>query len=168
MTAKYFEGDLFSEIIGTPDKTLIAHVCNDKGGFGKGFVSSLTKAFPRAKESYLEWFKEKDFGLGKTKFVDLGNNIQVAHMVAQTLGGDRPLYYNHLVKCMEEVASVVLSENLKIVAPLFGSNLAGGNVNFIDELIEDCWAKKGIDVSIYYLENFIPKNWDLFNETLKK
>ena len=79
-------------------------------------------------------------------------------MVAQTLGGVRPLYYNHLVACMEKVTECVLKgkedwpdKTIRIIAPAFGSNLAGGEWEFIEQLIHDCWIERKIDVTIYYL-----------------
>jgi hypothetical protein len=75
-------------------------------------------------------------------------------MCAQTLGGYRPLFYNHLAKCMDDLASFITNERdewhdiSEIVCPRFGSGLAGGNAVFIEELIKDCWVKEGISVTI--------------------
>ncbi len=94
--------------------------------------------------------------LGKTQTVQLEPHLFLVHMCAQTLGGIRPLYYNHLASCMNAVTEVVeWIENthpVRICAPAFGSGLAGGNWMFIKELIKDCWLSKDFDVTIYYLE----------------
>jgi hypothetical protein len=81
-------------------------------------------------------------------------------MCAQTLGGVRPLSYTHLAICMEEVAynvkvSVDLkdAEEIEIVCPRFGSALAGGNWEFIKELINDSWVRRGLTVKVFYLTN---------------
>ena len=79
--------------------------------------------------------------------------IYVCNMCAQTLGGPRPLFYNHLVACMEQVAEFSLKhESPRIVCPLFGSDLAGGSLEVILPLIQDIWTRKNIPVTIHYLK----------------
>jgi hypothetical protein len=155
---KYVKGDLFFAVKDL-DNFVIPHVVNTKGAWGAGFVIPLGNNFPEAKNRYLNVFngqeseiEEKDL-LGKTSFVVLDKKEKsfVANMFAQTLGGQRPLFYNHLSKCMDEVAKVAKHDSLEIHAPAFGSNLAGGDWNFIEQLIIDCWIKESIDVTIYYL-----------------
>lgn len=178
MTLRYVEGDLFNHIPSPDHSTIIAHVCNDRGAFGSGFVVPLAKSFPFARESYIEWSKGKSFdwinqGLveflngeefqrGNTQMVTVKPNVIVANMVAQTLGGARPLYYNDLAKCMDQVACTnEIQAGGKIICPMFGSKLAGGDWRFVEKLIEDCWLRQGIDVTVYYLKQFLPDNWKL-------
>lgn len=72
-------------------------------------------------------------------------------MIAQTLWTERPLYYNHLVCCMERVCDLITkrNDNTKICCPKFGSGLSGGNWEFVKLLIEDCWIKRGIKVKVF-------------------
>jgi len=108
MSIKYVEADLFEHIKTVDSDIVIPHVCNNLGKMGAGFVIPLEQNFPEAKECYLGWFEGKlaessdshhqtdAFGLGETQFVRVVDNpkvIVVANMVAQTLGGKRPLYY---------------------------------------------------------------------------
>lgn len=189
---KYVEGDLFEHIKTINKRVIIPHVCNSLGKMGSGFVIPLQKHFPLAKELYIKWCNDIDmqsigvrrfaidnelhyqtgeFGLGKTQFIKVSNDengnytpqITVANMIAQSLGGERPLFYNKLVHCMEDVATHVmmtdakLKDNTVIVAPLFGSSLAGGNWLFIEELIIDIWDE--YEVNICYLPQHLPYNW---------
>jgi len=78
-------------------------------------------------------------------------SIHVCNMIAQTLGGVRPLFYNHLARCLDTVAKFALKHNSRIVCPAFGAGLAGGSWIIIEKLIEDCWLRKGLSVTIYYL-----------------
>jgi hypothetical protein len=81
-------------------------------------------------------------------------------MIAQKgIGGDRPLRYNALATCMDQVGKHALQNNQEIFAPLFGCGLAKGNPNFIQDLIQDCWLNLGIKVTIFYLANGLPKGF---------
>lgn len=182
MPRRYIEGDLFEHDYDPARTTIIAHVCNDQGVMGSGFVVPLAKHFPWAKEAYVNWFKDNLLqadvlgevgspGRGQTQMVTVKNDessswyegrIVVANMVAQDLGSERPLYYNDLVKCMEQVAkSDYAACGAEIICPMFGSALAGGDWRFIEELITDCWLMRGIQVTVYYLERFL--NEDMLN-----
>jgi hypothetical protein len=154
---KYVTGDLFEDI---GQEVVICHVVNNIHAWGSGFVVPLGKKYPKSKECYLNW---KDIKLGDTQFV-LGedNSVIVANMCAQNgisnysrTKNVRPLNYGALASCMEDVAERIFEEDvfydskLSIKAPLFGSALAGGDWNIIEELIEYIW--KDIDVTIYQL-----------------
>jgi hypothetical protein len=156
------QGDLFSAIAQMPDKNIIIpHVTNDQGGWGSGFVLPLAKNFPLAEHAYRT---QPYYMMGEVDFVPIrdGEVITryVVNMCAQTLGGrntgERDLKYQKLAECMERVATFwkglkAEGESWEIVCPKFGSGLAGGNWEFIKELIDDCWLKRGINVTVYYL-----------------
>jgi hypothetical protein len=143
---------------------------NDCRAWGSGFVVPLGRKFPEAREKYLGWCDTKGYdmpysnyprlGLGNTQFVEVvKDKITVANMMAQTLGGTRPLYYNYLSKCMDEVAVFASKKNARIIAPMFGSGLAGGNWEFVEALLEDCWLDNDIPVDIYYILGKTPIGW---------
>lgn len=136
---KYIKGDLFNFI--TPN-TVIPHVCNNAGAMSAGFVVPLCRRYPVVK---IEYASSKLY-LGNTQFIDVEQYVCVANMIAQTLyDRPRPLRYDALVYCMEEVADFAMN-GYRILAPKFGSELAGGNWEFIECLIEDIW--EGLDVTI--------------------
>ena len=171
MKIEYREGDLFSHPFSKNNTiTFLSHVCNSHGAMGSGFVVPLTNKFPKVRSDYLQWANQNDslkpFELGQTQFVECesdGENLVVCNMVAQTLGGDRPLFYNKLANCMDDVARLANSKQIQsdckveIVAPLFGAGLAKGNWLFIEELIQDCWSD--FTVFVYYLPDNLPHNW---------
>ena len=118
----YIEGDLFAAVNDHQNSIVIPHVCNSKGAWGAGFVIPLAKAYPSTRECYLNWFESRNsdddpnegktdvlhtgtFSLGHVQTVLVESDVAVANMVAQTLGGKRPLSYKHLGRCMERVAS---------------------------------------------------------------
>lgn len=158
---KYIEGDLFKGLSET-ERILLPHICNNRRAWGAGFVLPLGHNFPAARDAYLNWASSvtlNPFELGRTQFVEIKESLSVANMVAQTLGGKRPLFYNHLAVCMEDVAQYAINSKSKIICPMFGSGLAGGDWNFIEKLIEDSWLKRGLNVTVYYLADKLPGNW---------
>lgn len=173
MSITYVQGDLFEPAIkATEDHVvLIPHVVNDQAAFGAGFVVPLARRFPVAKTSYDAWyhnikppaemlnFRIPEFELGKTMFVqaDEEGEIVICHMLAQTLGGARPLYYNHLARCLDDVAAYAKQREAVIHAPAFGSGLAGGKWDFVAALINDSWLRQNLDVTIYYLPGTLPE-----------
>jgi hypothetical protein len=61
----------------------------------------------------------------------------------------RPLNYYSLCKSMSDVVSFIKNkfrndQSVEIHAPKFGCGLAGGNWNFIQELIKDIWKNQKI------------------------
>jgi hypothetical protein len=65
---------------------LIAHVCNDIGGWGKGFVLALSNRWPEPEAAYRRWHRERagnDFGLGAAQFVQVDRYVWVANMIGQ-------------------------------------------------------------------------------------
>jgi O-acetyl-ADP-ribose deacetylase (regulator of RNase III) len=157
---KYVKGDLFKLLPRYTDGTqwVIPHVCNNKGAWGAGFVVPLAKYYPQAQKEYMLHAKRQSLYLGQVQMVPIMKEPfiegYVVNMVAQTLGSDRPLYYSYLVQCMDHVGITFAASNTMqahIHCPKFGSGLAGGNWDFIEELIIDCWIKRKLDVTVYYL-----------------
>jgi O-acetyl-ADP-ribose deacetylase (regulator of RNase III) len=162
MKIKYVEGDLFgpAKEASKDNIVIISHVVNNKGAFGAGFVLHLSKHFPKVKDSYYKWSSSGQLKLGEVLFVDVGlrNELKIANMCAQTLGGERPLYYNALAKCMDTVGQEAEKHKAVIIAPAFGTNLAGGDFKIIEQLMQDCWIRdKNLDVTIHYLPGTLPE-----------
>ena len=93
-----------------------------------------------------------------------GYKLMFANMIAQNGLPDknhrRCLNYQALVKSMTLVGQFIKnfqaqSENQKIEihTPKFGSGIAGGNWNFISDLIEDIWGNYDVFVYTYNKQN---------------
>lgn len=167
---KYEKGDLFEFIKdGYDGVTMIPHVVNTYGLWASGFVVPVAKFMPEAKKKYNLMFDEDtDFHfidafhrncpniglLGYNQYIESDDKkFFVVNMFAQLFGIDRPLRYNSLARCMDNLGerckyADYASKNVRIVAPKFGSLRAGGNWDFIEKLIEDCWICEGIDTTI--------------------
>jgi hypothetical protein len=134
---------------------LIPHVCNNIGLFGAGFAAHIRKRYPIVATNFeLLGNKTK---LGYVQYVEVLKNppynhkLIFANMICQnrirSANNPRPLNYEFLVQCMVDVRkflSTLETENKEIHCPRFGSGLAGGNWNLIENLIEDIWTKFNI------------------------
>lgn len=169
LKVNYLECDLFDHVPKNckPNEFIfLCHVTNCRRAWGAGFVVPLGKRYPKARQKYLDFCDSHVRAggnpldlLGKTQFVEHEGQplVTVCNMCAQDLDGKRPLFYNHLAACMTDVAKFIGKRRpARIVAPFFGSALAGGNWVFIQELIQDCWLSKDIPVTICYRKQDIP------------
>lgn len=139
---------------------IMPHVCNNIGAFGAGFSGEIERRFPEVALNFSIGGKIK---IGNTQFVTVvennntKNKLIVANMVAQnevvSQKNPRPLHYPSLVKCMyavKELADAIqqTEKTVRIHAPKFGSGLAGGNWNFIADLIDDIWSTHTVSIHI--------------------
>jgi hypothetical protein len=140
---------------------IIPHVCNNVGSFGGGFTGSIEKRFPLVSKNFELLGKSPK--LGYVQYVSVlkkepyGHELIFANMIAQNevIGprNKRPINYEALVRSMIDVRNYIKNsskEKIEIHCPKFGSGLAGGNWNFIENLIEDIW--KNIPVFAYSLK----------------
>ena len=133
---------------------IIPHVCNNVNAFGSGFAGAVAQRFPEVKTNF--HLLGKSAKLGQTQFVTAKINtiykheLIFANMISQngliSRSNNRPLNYAALVYSMNEVRqfykkinSRLDNTNVEIHCPKFGSGLAGGNWDFIEQLIQDIW-----------------------------
>lgn len=171
MKIKYVTGDLFEKLpheSSVSKHKIIAHVCNDVGAWGSGFVVPLGRKWPVAKEKYLEWAGyTSDPDVHPDKLIKLGKNqiicveehanmgsIYVANMVAQhgvvSPRNTRPINYAALGSIMFDIPKQFTY--FEIHCPCFGAGLACGDWDVIEILIHDAWIRQGVPVTVYQLE----------------
>jgi O-acetyl-ADP-ribose deacetylase (regulator of RNase III) len=66
---------------------VIAHICNDLGGWGKGFVLAISRKWPQPERDYRDWHRHRadnDFGLGAVRLVCVQADIWVANMITSS------------------------------------------------------------------------------------
>ncbi len=141
----YLTGDA-TKPVGDGNK-IIAHVCNDVGAWGAGFVLAVSARWPQPEAAYRGDFVY----LGESHFVDVEPDIAVANMVAQTLGGPHPLKYNALRCCLQEVASEAQLWRASVHMPRIGCGLAGGSWDKVEPLIQETLVAAGVEVYVYDL-----------------
>src|SRR5262245_684985 len=90
---------------------IIAHICNDLGGWGKGFVLAVSKRWKEPEAAYRAWHKDRaknDFGLGAFQLVQVDSSVWVANMVAQrgmkTGSQGPPIRYEAVRTCLARLA----------------------------------------------------------------
>ena len=120
---------------------IIVHICNDIGGWGKGFVMAISKRWKKPENQYREWFKSKDgFELGKVQFVQVEEDLSVANLIGQHKinkdeNGNAPIRYNAIEDGLKEVALFAKENNASIHMPRIGCGLAGGKWEMIEPII---------------------------------
>jgi len=167
----YVDGDA-TRPIGVGRK-LIIHCCNDQGGWGRGFVLALSKLDLNPESLYLAWSKINrywklspvQYATGKAKLGEVAftafhqPTLFVANMIGQHKAviedtgldedGNVPIRYDAIRKCLKKVRRYCRKHNMSIHAPRFGSDLAGGDWNVIEKIIEDELTTRGISVTVY-------------------
>ncbi|MFI6574367.1 macro domain-containing protein [Nocardiopsis sp. NPDC050513] len=137
--------------------TIIAHVCNDRGGWGKGFVLALSRRWAEPERDYRAWHRERarnDFALGAVRVVRVRPDLWVANMVAQHgtrrgTGGRPPVRYEAVAACLRALAAHAEELGASVHMPRIGCGLAGGRWSRIQPLIEEELLARGIRVTVY-------------------
>lgn len=137
---------------------IIAHVCNDVGAWGKGFVLALSKLSPAPERAFREWYAERDrndFALGAVQFVSVSPDIKVANMIGQhgirASRGLPPIRYEAVETALKAVGKKALAENASAHLPRIGCGLAGGEWSKIEPLIEQQICAFDVSVFVYDL-----------------
>ncbi|MGA5560400.1 macro domain-containing protein [Streptomyces platensis] len=135
---------------------VIAHICNDLGGWGKGFVLALSWRWPEPEAAYRRWHRERarnDFGLGAAQFVQVGDRLWVANIVGQrgmrTGSKGPPVRYEAIDAGLERVAVKARELGASVHMPRIGCGLAGGKWSRVEPLIGERLTRCGIPVTVY-------------------
>jgi len=138
---------------------IIAHVCNDIGGWGRGFVLALSKRWLQPESEFKKWYKSgENFALGEVIFVQVEKDCWVANMVGQhdikrkhDKAGIPPVRYEAIGKALSKVAVFANEINASVHMPRIGCGLAGGTWDKVEPMIIHELAEKGIAVTVYDL-----------------
>ncbi len=151
---QYLEGDA---LLGGGNR-VIAHVCNDAGGWGAGFVLSLSRKWPGPEKHYRKAHQEGRIKLGFVQLVGVSKSVMVANMVAQTMDMTPVrVKYDHLDECLRKVESLVFTLNMstkvpwEVHMPRIGVGLGGGSWDMIEPLLFKRLDSQGIVVKVFDL-----------------
>lgn len=153
-TLRILKGDATSPQAAGPK--IIAHICNDLGGWGKGFVLAISKRWPEPERAYREWHRDRahnDFGLGATQLVQVSADTWVANMVGQhgMRAGSQgpPIRYDAVEKCLTAVADSAIELGASVHMPRIGAGLAGGNWELIEPIVVRTLCARDIPMTVY-------------------
>lgn len=154
-TINYIKGDA-TKPPGDGNK-IIVHVCNDIGGWGRGFVVALSQRWPQPEREFRKWYQSKEnFSLGEAQFVQVEENIWVANMVGQRnikpdKEGNLPVRYDAIAKALSKVAVFATENNASVHMPRIGCGLAGGTWDKMEPIIKKELIDRTIPVTVYDL-----------------
>lgn len=156
---RYVDGDATET---GSESVVIAHLCNDLGIWGAGFVLALSERWSGPEEAYLSlWDDEicqKPELRGKIQVVEASEKVIVVNMIAMDRINTRKMRkrarssadldridYPALQNCLQSLAKV--SPDRKIQMPMIGNGLAGGDWERIEAMIKEELVDR--DVTIF-------------------
>jgi O-acetyl-ADP-ribose deacetylase (regulator of RNase III) len=150
---EYTLGDATSPI-GEGNK-MIVHICNDIGGWGRGFVLAISGKWKLPEAEYRKWANSKEnFVLGEVQFVKVEDNIWIGNMIGQrdvkiSSDGIAPIRYDAVRSCLRKVSGFAIENHCSVHMPRIGCGLAGGKWEEIEPLIKEELSSKGIRAIVY-------------------
>ncbi|MGW4804482.1 macro domain-containing protein [Kitasatospora sp. NPDC004272] len=136
---------------------IIAHVCNDAGGWGKGFVLPLARRWPQTRAAYKAWYHDREtsgFALGAVQFVPAEDSFLVANMIGQhgyRPSSTPPVRYEAISAALAIVAERALQLRASVHMPRIGCGLAGGRWELVEPLIVEQLIRREVPVTVYDL-----------------
>jgi O-acetyl-ADP-ribose deacetylase (regulator of RNase III) len=138
---------------------IICHVCNDIGGWGRGFVLAVSSRWKEPETAYRKWHTSGTvggFSLGAVQFIQVEPYIWVANMIGQrgvkTGSSGPPIRYEAIAACLQQVAAKARELGASVHMPRIGCGLAGGDWSKVEPLIEQHLVGAGISVTVYDFE----------------
>lgn len=144
---------------------IIAHVCNDVGAWGAGFVVALSARDTRPENTYRAWHTNRakpgswhrdKFELGQIELVPFCDGAYVCNMIAQkgtfATGNPLRLSYTALASCLNKLGLIARRfVGSKVHLPRIGCGLAGGTWDRVEPLVQQFLSSRDIPVNVYDL-----------------
>lgn len=141
---------------------IIAHICNDIGAWGSGFVVALSKQSPYPERSYRAWYRDgiwesTPFELGQMQLASFGTpGVLVANMVAQRgirhdASAPPAVDYTALWRCLRGLGKIAEHMGASVHMPRIGCGLGGGEWKIVAELIDETLIAQDVPVTVYDL-----------------
>lgn len=169
---RHVYGDVLrpQKIYGDDELVVIPHCCNNIGVMGAGVALQIARKYPELVASYFAQHKSSGTDevsglknmLGEVFFgLEDSGKLLIANMIGQDgtrgPGNEKPVKYWALLRGMQETLAYaggckMRSDKVVFHCPKFGSDLAGGDWNVIEALIQETWVDRGFDVVVYEWE----------------
>ncbi|MCP3993000.1 MAG: macro domain-containing protein [Actinomycetia bacterium] len=154
---EYVVGDATAPVGG--GNKIIAHICNDIGGWGLGFVLALSNRWNEPEQAYYGWYQERasnDFELGSIQLIAVEPDIWVANIIGQRgihPGPDGPpVRYDAIEVGLNQLADEAVAMDATIHMPRIGCGLAGGDWTVVEGIITRTLSDAGVQAVVYDLE----------------
>ncbi|MFF4417118.1 macro domain-containing protein [Streptosporangium sp. NPDC001559] len=139
-----------------PGPKIVAHVCNDIGAWGRGFVTAVSRRWPEPEATYRAWHQSGGgFELGAIRLVPVEPDLWVANMIGQhgirRRGHSAPIRYDALERCLSRLRDEAMILHASVHMPRIGAGLAGGSWDRIEPLILTQLTGHGVAVTVYDL-----------------
>lgn len=150
---QYIKGDATNPSV--KGNKIIAHICNDVGAWGKGFVLALSRKWKAPELCYRKWHESDDnFSLGQVQFVKVSEDTWVANIIGQRGirkdgQGHPPIRYEAVASGLQKVSEFAGQIGASVHMPRIGCGLAGGTWDKIEPLIVSQLVEKNIAVTVY-------------------
>lgn len=151
---RYVRGDATTPL--GKDPKVVAHVCNDRGGWGKGFVLAVSRRWPEPEAAYRRWHRERarnGFGLGAVQIVQVERLVWVANMVGQhgiRPGSEGPpVRYEAIDAALGVLAARAAELAASVHMPRIGCGLAGGRWERVEPLVAARLVAAEVAVTVY-------------------
>ena len=149
------------------DPRLIAHICNDIGAWGSGFVVALSRRCPTPEKSYRAWHREglwegDPFELGQVQLASYDTpGVLVANMIAQRgirhdASAPAAVDYTALHNCLRHLGALATHMGASVHMPRIGCGLGGGDWDVVAKIIDDTLTSRDISVTVYDLPGTSP------------
>jgi O-acetyl-ADP-ribose deacetylase (regulator of RNase III) len=135
---------------------VVAHVVPDTNSVwgGNGFASQVRHRFPGV---WMQFRSETQAqhrapALGEVFLGAIGNDVTVAHMVAQRgigASGSQRLRYAALAQCLSEVRAKAQELGASVHMPRVGTGHGGASWDIVKELIAEELVDKGVPTTVY-------------------
>ncbi len=139
----------------TNGNKIIVHICNDIGGWGKGFVMAISKRWKKPEQEYRKWYtSQENFDLGEVQFVQVEKDLWIANIIGQHKirkdeNGNAPIRYEAIQKGLKKVCTKAKDLNASVHMPRIGCGLAGGTWDKIEPLINQELLENQIYTTVY-------------------
>lgn len=150
---------------------VVAHIVNDEGKWGSGFVVALSRRDRFPELCYRDWHRRGDwydadwgrqpFELGQTQVISLEEHpLFAANMIAQhgirhSPNAPRAVQYDALETCLKRLADFCLihgyDDRASVHMPRIGCGLGGGSWDEIEPIIQKTLTDRGVAVTVYDL-----------------
>ncbi len=136
---------------------VIVHVCNDVGGWGRGFVTALSRRWKEPERRYRAWYRGEEndlpFELGRVQLVEVEDGLWVANLIGQRglrwSGGKPPIRYNAVHAGLSRIREFAREHHASVHMPRIGCGLAGGKWEVVGAIVEEELDNQGVEVTVY-------------------